>query len=186
MNREALLTLLQAHQPWDDAETQHHAATLAFLDRRAQFWQRSTIEGHITASAWVVDRELQHALLVHHRKLDRWFQPGGHIDDDADIAAAAQREAQEECGVQTTLADADVIFDVDVHPIPGNSKELGHLHYDVRLLLIADRAAPLVVSAESKDVRWMPIAELLSPDTDASIRRMAMKTEARRNASAVV
>lgn len=186
MNREPLLRLLRTHQPWDDTESKHCATTLDFLERQAQFWQRCTVEGHVTASAWIVDHDHTHALLVHHRKLNRWFQPGGHIEDDADIASAAQREAQEECGVAATLGKHDVLFDVDVHLIPANSKETAHWHYDIRLLLIADRGRPVTVSAESKDVRWFPLPELAQPHIDASIRRMALKMETIRRAPVVV
>ena len=186
MTREPLLQLLRTHQPWDDTETQHCAATLEFLERQAQFWQRGTLEGHVTASAWIVDYDFTHALLVHHRKLNRWFQPGGHIEDDADIATAVQREAQEECGVATLIRNHDALFDVDVHLIPANSKEAAHWHYDIRLLLISDRAAPVTVSVESKDVRWFPLHELTQPTIDASIRRMVHKMELIRRAPVVV
>lgn len=176
MQYDDILRQLNNYVPHTPTEAQHHSNTVAFVKRQPQCWQRSTVEGHITASAWIIDPAHDHALLVHHRKLDRWFQPGGHIEDDADLFGAARREAQEECGLPTLTPVVPAIFDIDVHAIPANSKEQQHLHYDIRFAFYADPHAPLVVSAESKAVRWFPLETLLADDTEISIRRMAAKT----------
>ena len=56
--------------------------------------------GHITASALVLDHTGTETLLTLHPRLGRWVQLGGHCEDgDADIAAAALREAGEESGI---------------------------------------------------------------------------------------
>src|SRR5690606_11645427 len=54
---------------------------------------RERLEGHFTASSWLVSADGRRALLTHHRKLDRWLQPGGHADGDPDLARVALTEA---------------------------------------------------------------------------------------------
>lgn len=160
----------------------HHAIGIAnFIASEPRPWSRATLAGHITASAWVIDRTRMHAALIHHRKLNRWLQPGGHVEDaDATWRAAAQREVTEETGLADFIAQqADgALFDVDVHPIPTQKDESAHFHYDLRFLFVAavdataDRA--LIVNAdEALDCRWFALAELASdPAMETSMRRM--------------
>ena len=82
MHTEALLAQLHAHVAFDVEEEIHRQKIIAFVERQPrQWWRRSTLEGHVTASAWVINVATTHALLLHHAKLDCWVQPGGHIDD---------------------------------------------------------------------------------------------------------
>jgi 8-oxo-dGTP pyrophosphatase MutT (NUDIX family) len=71
---------------------------------------------------------------------------------------------------------AAAIFDLDVHLIPERKDEPEHFHYDVRFLLEASPAEPLVVSSESRDVAWVPLSGIAALNTDASMRRMVAKT----------
>ncbi len=147
-------------------------------------WSRATLAGHITASAWVLDRTRSHAVLVHHRKLNLWLQPGGHVEDaDASWRAAAQREVTEETGLDRFIPQADEasLFDVDGHPIPARPNEPAHFHYDLRFLFIVDVDATvstvnstLTINAEeAHDCRWFALTDLLSDSAlDTSVRRM--------------
>lgn len=161
----------------DDRERAMAAEVAAFLDEHDDAFERSQLLGHITASAWIVDRERTHALLTHHRKLGRWLQLGGHVDGQRDVRAAALREAQEESGLVEIVALGTPIYDVDVHVIPARGAEPEHKHYDIRFAFEADRAAPLVVSDESYALSWVALDELERYDTDDSVRRLARKTE---------
>ncbi len=87
--------------------------------------------GHVTASAFVVDPGLERVLLVHHDKLDRWVQPGGHVEiTDIDHQSAARREVAEECGI-TDLTTLGVV-DLDIHDFPRRGETPAHLHFDLR------------------------------------------------------
>lgn len=169
---------------------QHADAALALLDRHPVPWRRNVADGHLTASAWVLDRSCRYAAMIHHRKLDRWLQPGGHIDDD-DLSwyAAARRELMEETGLDRFVArsDAERLFDVDVHAIPARADEPAHLHYDLRYLFVADVDAvadsTLALNVdEANDCRWFALSEMaadtsLGPEThrmiELSLRRFA-------------
>lgn len=111
---------------------------------------------HLTASAVVLDPAGEQVLLVLHRKVGLWLQPGGHVEDgDRSLAEAALREATEETGVTGLVVDPTPC-DLDRHPAPCGARD----HLDVRFLVLAPGPVAPVVSEESLDVRWWPIAAL--------------------------
>lgn len=118
--------------------------------------RRTHVPAHVTASGLVVDPAGTGTLLVLHRKVGLWLQPGGHVDDeDASLAAAALREATEETGV-AGLSVESVPVALDRHPAPCGAEE----HLDVQFLVLAPMGAVPVVSQESLDVRWWPVDAL--------------------------
>jgi len=137
---------------------------------------RTCVPGHFTGSAWVVDAGRRRTLLTHHRKLDKWLQLGGHADGEADLAAVAGREAREESGLAEVKIVTGEIFDLDRHLIPARKGEPEHWHYDVRFLIEADPAQPLVVTSESKDLAWVELAEVARLNPEESMLRMVRRT----------
>jgi len=175
--RVSLHDELTRHRPFNAHEARMVARVLDFIDAHADCFERSQRAGHVTGSAWVVDATRGYALLTHHAKLGLWLQPGGHCDGDADVLRVALREVAEESGltvVRPLLGGA--IFDVDAHAIPARRDEPAHVHYDIRYALEADRSAPLRISAESKDLRWVALDRVAELNTDASVLRMVRKT----------
>jgi 8-oxo-dGTP pyrophosphatase MutT (NUDIX family) len=142
-------------------------------------YTRERLDGHFTASSWLVDRSRRRVLLTHHRKLDRWLQLGGHADGDRDLANVALREAEEESGLAGLQVDRS-IFDLDRHWIPERGDVPGHWHYDVRYVVHAGASEAYVVGDESHDLAWRDIAAIAEdPGADESLRRMAAKWLAR-------
>jgi 8-oxo-dGTP pyrophosphatase MutT (NUDIX family) len=132
---------------------------------------RTTRPGHLTGSAFVVDADGGRFVLLHHAKLRRWLQPGGHADGEANLAAVALREATEETGVAGLRVDP-VPLDADVHEVrpPGEDP---HLHLDVRYLVVAPPGAELAGNHESTDLRWVRWDELDRYAPDDGLRRLA-------------
>lgn len=176
MHRQFLAQKLAQHTPHDANEATMLAQIARFVAGYETCFERTLKVGHITGSAWIIDLDRSHALLTHHRKLDRWLQLGGHSDGDANTLNVALREGQEESGLQTLRPVSEAIFDVDVHLIPARKDEPDHYHYDVRFLLEADRNIPLVISEESNELAWVPLEEIFNLAPDASIRRMVEKS----------
>lgn len=173
------LPLLQAYSTDWPEERGFVADIVFFLQKQPNFWQRTTLEGHLTGSAWIISPDAQWVLLLHHRKLNRWLQPGGHVDEnDESMAETAQREAREECGVPDLNWVSEDIFDVDVHEIPEKNTEPTHFHFDIRFLFVLDKETIILHNVlETKGFSWVSVAELCSPDTPESLRRMAQKTQ---------
>lgn len=174
-SRTDLLAALRAHQPFDQREAAMLRLTRAFVQDNPDCFHRTLRAGHITASAWVVNPRRSHALLVHHARLNKWLQPGGHCDGSPDVLAAALREALEETGLSASPITTS-IFDVDAHLIPARKREPAHIHYDVRFFVQAVRSRRPVVSPESRDVRWVPLLDVHTLNTDESVLRLVAKT----------
>ena len=153
---------------------------MRFVEEHDDAAVRTNVEGHLTGSALVVDAAGERTLLMLHRKLGRWFQPGGHADGDANLPAVALREAQEETGIEGLEVVLPAI-DVDVHrveppaeapapaprrPLPGAGPE----------------GAVEQGNVESLALRWVTEAELdaLDPPVDESTRRLVRRGPGRR------
>jgi len=134
--------------------------------------ERSCADGHLTGSALVVDADGRRTLLMLHRKLGRWFQPGGHADGDTNMAAVALREAGEETCIEGLLVAVPAI-DLDVHQVSPPGKPT-HRHLDVRHLVLSPPGAVETANAESFELRWVTLDELheLRPVVDASTHRL--------------
>ncbi len=143
---------------------------LTFISARGDCFSRSSLAGHVTGSAFVVNEALDTLLLVHHRKLNKWLQPGGHCERGESALMAALREAREETGLAGRVALGGALFDLDIHLIPERGQEPAHYHYDARFLLIAREDEP-VLSGESHALAWMGIAEALSRNPEQSMQR---------------
>ena len=177
MHRSGLKARLAAYRARWPEESETVARFEAFVDSHPDCFHRSCRVGHVTGSAWIVDRTGERVLLTHHRKLGRWLQPGGHSDGETDTLAVALREAEEESGLQVRALDA-AIFDLDVHPIPALPGEPAHYHFDVRFLVRAEHDR-FRISAESHALEWVPAEGLGALTNEESVLRMARKWRAR-------
>lgn len=158
---------LSRYRPGEDRRAAREAA-LALLDAGpAVVTGRAHPAGHFTASALVLSHELDHVLLVLHRKVLRWLQPGGHLEPtDATLAGAVRREVAEETGLGDIALDP-VPIDLDRHLAPCGGRAW---HHDLRFAARAAPGATPVVSEESLDVRWAPLGALPRPLGTATAR----------------
>jgi 8-oxo-dGTP pyrophosphatase MutT (NUDIX family) len=182
VHRRPLLALLRAHRPIDEGESCSLARIVLFVEENPSCFERSLLAGHVTGSAWVTSRAEDRVVLVHHGKLGRWVQPGGHADGDSDVARVAWREASEETGLRSITPASEAIYDVDVHVIPARAAEPAHFHYDVRFLFFADPDEAPLASAESRAVRWVDLEEAHRLSDERSVERMLEKMQRARGA----
>ena len=175
MNRGELIAKLEAYGGCDAADSACRERFLKFVREEPRCFERTRTPGHITGSAWVVDRARDRVILTLHKKLGRWLQLGGHADGEEDVLVVARREAREESGLERVTPLSEEIFDIDIHEIPAFGPELPHLHYDVRFIFTAEDDAPLKKTGESKAVSWVPVERIRDFSSERSILRMAEK-----------
>jgi 8-oxo-dGTP pyrophosphatase MutT (NUDIX family) len=180
--KQDLLEALLRHAPADADEARDLEQIRGFVRRHEDPFDRRIPEGHLTGSAVVVSAAGEGTLLLHHRKLDRWLQPGGHADPgEATGEGVALREALEETGLAglTLHPRAPRPLDVDVHDIPARGAEPAHEHLDLRYLVVAPEGArPSPALAEMRDLRFFGWEETHDLGLDAGLRRALGKARA--------
>lgn len=129
---------------------------------------RETYPGHVTTSALIVSPDLRQTLLIDHKSLKRWLQPGGHYEPAEFFWQSALREAVEETAVAGLRLHpwhegGDRPFLIDSHDVPGKASrgERPHVHHDLQYLFVADPAQPLTAQLDEVAAAcWHPIEAL--------------------------
>ncbi len=157
-----------------DVDPETRRSILEFCAQHPDALHRSCLAGHLTGSALVVDPSRNASLLIHHAKLDRWLQPGGHADGDGDLGRVALREATEETGL-TGLSLVLPAIDLDIHEIPERGAEPAHLHLDVRFLVLAPPGAVADHNHEALDAQWVTADAASTYMGDGELQRLFRK-----------
>ncbi|MEN0109455.1 MAG: NUDIX hydrolase [Planctomycetota bacterium] len=187
--REELRAMLAAYVAAHPDESETAARIGRLVTGHADCFQRGCRPGHLTASAWVVSADGARHLLLRHRKLGKWLQPGGHADGDTDLLAVARREVTEETGLSglepIVSASGLLPLDLDVHQIPAridaNGAEIddAHEHHDVRFLFRATGEDRLTANHESDGLAWLEPDGVQARTDEESVLRLMRKAMTR-------
>ncbi len=178
MHHSPLLNLLVEYKDLYPEESATAERFISFVSENDQCFSRSLSIGHVTGSAWIIDPDHTQCVLIHHRKLDRWLQPGGHADGCTDVVKVAFKEALEETGLSSLTLLEPRIFDIDIHLIPARGEEAAHDHYDVRFVFEADPDEAFSKSHEIRNIAWLNFSEVSrQSEGNISILRMIEKTK---------
>lgn len=163
--------------PFKESEGIVERFTKLILKTEAPF-SREQYPGHLTGSCFVLNPGQSEILLLHHRKLEKWLQMGGHCDGEIDLAQVALREAQEESGTKELTLLTSGIIDLDIHQIPARKDEPEHLHYDVRYLGICQNPEGIQLAEnESTDLAWFSWDKAVQIAREPSMHRVFKKIE---------
>jgi len=150
---------------------------------------RKNMVGHLTASALVMN-DKDEFLLIYHRFLKRWLQPGGHLDAGESPSQGALRELKEEtnvgnviqvCSLHRENGSLNCPIDIDSHAIPASpAKQEGeHLHHDFQYIFkTAERDNLLLDAGEVSDYKWVSLEELAGGEYGQRLARVAGKIQA--------
>jgi len=177
MHRNQIVSELESYISPYPHELDMKEKMISFIQNNNQCFERECAIGHMTGSAWIQNMNRESVLLMHHRKLDKWLQLGGHADGNPNLKKVALKEAQEESGLMEFEFSSDAIFDLDIHLIPARQNEPEHFHYDIRYHLMADDSVPIIKNHESFDLEWIPLNQVHKFTTEESILRMVEKSQ---------
>lgn len=166
--RQRVLALLDGHVALFGCFWADHALLRSQIERGDDIHSRRTLPGHVTTSALILDETGRYTLLVHHRSLGRWLQPGGHYEAPEALDVSALREAVEETGLAEIVFDpwhreTGLPIDIDSHRIPARParNEPEHWHHDIRYVMRARRTQDLRPDlSEVVQAAWHPLAVL--------------------------
>ncbi len=145
-----------AHAPGDERERDSKVRFLAALAALEAPFDEEAGPCHVTGSAVVVGR--RGTVLHLHKRLQRWMQPGGHVEPGESPHEAAERESEEETGLSLSHPPGGArLIHLDVH-----AAAKGHEHLDLRYLLLAEDADPVPPAGESPEARWFSWDEALA------------------------
>lgn len=136
------------------------------LESNENIISRKNFNGHVTASCFVLSPDKKSVLVLHHKKLNKDLQPGGHIEEFEIPKEAALRELEEETGIlkEDLSLIVDIPFRIDTHAIPENAKkdEKKHPHHDLGYLCIVKENVDITLNGESYLYKWVPVEEFFS------------------------
>jgi 8-oxo-dGTP pyrophosphatase MutT (NUDIX family) len=173
MDKNLIIEDLKLYVPSDTNEDVYLKKMISFLTENDNVFDRTNTIGQITVSAILTDLRVENILLLWHKKLKRWLQPGGHVEStiDSSLLEAAFRELIEETELEKSsiVAVSGIFFDIDIHVIPANQSEPEHNHYDLRY--------HFKLESDTRPVgnfKWIPIGELIKNEEE-SLSRFARK-----------
>lgn len=168
-----LLAAIKNYQPYNDTEVEYKKSFIQFLETfsKDQWSVRENLIGHLSASAWVVNKDRSKVLFAYHNIYDSWAWLGGHADGELDLLNVAVKEAQEEAGLKNIRVVSETPLSIEglfVRPHVKRGKFVpDHIHYNVTYLLEADENEEISFRVEeSSAVGWIEIENLLDKVTD--------------------
>ncbi len=170
------LALLDAFEPEPGEDAARSVRFVrALLTQSSQPFSRYQFDpGHLTASALVLSRDARAVLLVFHRRLGRWLQPGGHVEpEDPDLEAAARREVREETGLRLRPHGPAPLVGVEVHAIPARDDEPAHWHHDLVFGFVSEDGH--LEPGAGHQARWIEIERLGELHPDQALRRSLVR-----------
>lgn len=130
-------------------------------------------KGHLTASAIVYSKNEDSFLVLHHKDLNMYMYPGGHIDsNDKSLLEAALRELYEETGLSdlelySVMEGKNIPLDIDTHIIPFNERVnmKEHYHFDFRYLFLVNEPCEVKIDkSECSSYKWISSNDLIEDE----------------------
>ena len=170
-NRQELMESIRAYQPFNEQEEMDKSLILNWIETQDDAFSRDNTVAHMTASAWVVNKDRSRVLMAYHNIYDSWSWLGGHADGETDLLAVAIREVKEEAGISCVRPVSEKIFSLESLTVDGHVKRgkyvSSHLHLNVTYLLEADPEEQVFVKEdENSGVGWFTPEEALKKSTE--------------------
>mgnify|MGYP000972972930 FL=1 len=171
MNRQKLIQQLKEYTPFNEQEEMDKSLILNWIEHNADAFYRKNKVAHVTASAWVVNKDRSKVLMVYHNIYQSWSWLGGHADGETDLLSVAIREVKEEAGITNVRPVFEEIYSLESLTVDGHVKNgkyvSSHLHFNITYLLEADSKEAVSIKAdENSGVAWFSPEEALQRSTE--------------------
>ena len=169
--REQLIRQIESYKPFNEQEAHDRKVILQSLREVPDIFFRTNPIAHMSASAWVINKEHNQVLMCWHNIYKSWSWLGGHADGNEDLLQVAIKEVKEESGIRNVRPVTDHIFSIEVLTVDGHEKKgiyvPSHLHLNITYLLEADREESVQVKAdENSAVGWFTPSEAVEKSTE--------------------
>lgn len=171
MMKENLIRQIENYPSFNEQEEKDKALILGWIRNNENAFSRENTVAHITASAWVVNKDRSKVLMVYHNIYNSWSWLGGHADGETDLLSVAIREVKEEAGISNVRPVSEEIFSLESLTVDGHVKKgnyvSSHLHLNITYLLEADSEEQVSVKAdENSGVMWFSLEDALEKSTE--------------------
>ena len=171
ITRKKLIEKIENYKPFNEQEERDKPLILDWIRNNENAFTRENTIAHITASAWVVNKDRSKVLMVYHNIYNSWSWLGGHADGETDLLSVALREVREEAGISNVHPVSEEIFSLEALTVDGHIKKgkyvSSHLHLNITYLVEADSDEALFVKPdENSGVAWFTPEEALRKSTE--------------------
>ena len=171
MTRQELIKEIEKYRPFNEQEEKDKTQILNWIRNNDNAFLRENTVAHVTASAWVVNKDRTKVLMVYHNIYNSWSWLGGHADGETDLLSVAIREVKEEAGISNVHPVSEEIFSMESLTVDGHVKKgkyvSSHLHFNITYFLEADPEEAVSIKAdENSGVAWFSPEEALERSTE--------------------
>lgn len=152
------------------------ASTIDALEQYLQYLPKNrNCHDKLSGSAWIFNTSNGKILLNHHKKLNRWIQPGGHADkqDGENLQITAEREAREESGLAKLNLFAPNPIHIAIY-LQNNDKNPYYL-FDFCYIFSTDETEIKASPRESNQLQWVSNATILREKPYSHCKILAKK-----------
>ena len=180
MTREDSIRQIENYPPFNEQEEKDKALILGWISNNENAFSRENTVAHITASAWVVNKDRSKVLMVYHNIYNSWAWPGGHADGESDLLGVAMREVMEETGIKNLKPLSKDFYAIDVLPVKSHIKRgkfvSSHIHLNATYIFEADENEELLIKEdENSGVNWIDIDKMVSSSSEDHMKKVYAK-----------
>ncbi|QGU95332.1 NUDIX domain-containing protein [Clostridium bovifaecis] len=171
---------IRNYSPYNEQEKKDKEMILSCIDKFDDILTRDNGLVHVTSSAFVVNKNKDKVLMVHHNIYNSWSWTGGHADGEENLLSVALREAKEETGIKNLHPIIKDIFSLDILPVVRHVRKgeyiSAHLHLSVAYLVEGDENEELIVKTdENSGVKWISVDEIDTYSNEAHMKKVYSK-----------
>ena len=163
--------MLKNYVPYNEQEKQDINLIIKAEEKFKDILTRDNQFCHLTASAFITNKQRTKVLCVYHNIYKSWCWVGGHADGDDDMLYVAKKETVEETSLKNFKLVGDGVFTVDALPVASHVRKgkyvPSHIHFNVTYLFEADENDAIqILEAENSKIGWLLYDELIKKSGD--------------------